>query len=204
MNAKEHLPKHPPKKTGKRMPMPPDVDDDFSKPVTVQTPMGPLAADNPLQPNIANERFKVFYNKVAISKEKAEVLIALRFTLPLEEGHDKLLPKIVADAHHEMRKKGRARMNLTDIPAQHAMMFLTSDNKEDLITMAACKMIGANVAVIQRKGEGSSRKVVRLAFSLQAKRTAALAQFAEMNLQNDFWIELKETQERLWGDEDED
>jgi hypothetical protein len=203
MNVKDHLPRRAPKKTGKSGIKPLDADDDFDKPVTKQSPMGPLAADNPPQPSVMNGRIKVFYDKPVISKEKDSILIALKFTVPLEENHDKLLPKIVADAHHDLLKRGRSRMNLKDIPAQHAMLFLSSDNKEDLITMPACKMIGTNVAVVQRKGEGTARKVVRLAFSLQAPHSKVLANFAELNLANDFWLELEDSQEELWDAEED-
>jgi len=206
MNSKINkslLPKKPPKKTGKRGIKPLDADEDFDKPVTQQTSMEVgLKADNPPTPAVANGRMKVFYDRPIFSKYKDVVLIALQFSVPLDKEHDPLLPKVVADAHRDLLKKGRVKINLNGIDAQHAMLFLSSDIEEEIAALPACKMTNVNIAMIERKGEGRARKVARLSFRLQSERSEPLAHFAEMNLDNDFWLQLKASQESLWDEED--
>jgi len=201
---KHALPERAPKKSGKRGIGPIDPVSDFDKPVTrAPEPKGSsLQADVPPAPSIANGRFKIFYDRPFITKIRDRILIALQITVPLEDEHAELLPKIVADAQHDVLKRGRKKIICNGIPAQHVSFFLTSDRKEELLTVPACKMINTNIAIVERKGEGSARKVTRLSFRLQAERSQPLATFAELNLANDFWVEMKESQESLW-DEDE-
>lgn len=216
--AKGHLPdkKNAPKRTGQRGIKPPlDPVEDFEKPVKTgeeavaeldkPKAKGSLLADNPPKPTVANGRMKVFYDKPFTTKVKDKILIALACTVVLEKEHDELLPKIIADAHRDMRK-GRTRINLTDIPAQSVSFFLESTTPADeaLIEIEACRMINTNLAIVQRKGEGSTRSVVRLSFRLQTVREAHLVEWASLNLANDHWIELSESQGTLWDDEDDE
>ncbi len=198
---KHALPERAPKKSGKRGIGPIDPVADFDAPVTKPVePKGSLLANNPPKPSVANGRFRAFYDKPFVTKVKDKILIALQITTPLEDEHEKIIPKIVADAFSDISKKGRTRINLRDIPAQHVTFFLTSDHKEDLITLPACKVVNANVAVIQRKGEGSTREVVRFSFRLQAVHSKELESFSTLNLANDFWLEMENSQEDLWDE----
>ena len=208
MNEKKiskHLPNVPPKKSGKRGINPLDFDEDFSKPVTRQTPMGPLSVAQPNVPAIANGRMQIYYDRPIFSRVKDHILVALQCSVPIEEGHADLLPKIIEDARKDVLKKGRTRINMNgSLPAQHAALYLSSDIDEELVTLAACKLVNVNVALIERKGEGTARTVVRLSFRLQAEFSRPLATFAEANLQNDFWLTLKDSQEPLWDEDSED
>lgn len=163
---------------------------------------GSLLIEQPETPTVANGRMKVFYDKPHFSKYKDVVLIALQCTVPLTEKHLKLLPKIVADGYHDVNKKGRSRINFKDLPNQSVEFFLESERKGASLSLKAAKIIGANLAVIQRKGEGSARKVIRFAFRIQTEDSDTINTFATKNLANDFWVSMENTQEDLW-DEDE-
>jgi len=207
--------KKAPKKTGKRGITPLDPVKDFDTPVKKDpekqleeldkppVKKGSLLIEQPDTPTVANGRMKVFYDKPHFSKYKDVVLIALQCTVPLTEKHLSLLPKIVADGYHDVNKKGRSRINLKDLPNQFVQFFLESDRKTASLTLKAAKIIGANLAVIQRKGEGSARKVIRFAFRFQTEDSDTINTFATKNLANDFWIEMENTQDDLW-DEDEE
>ncbi len=211
------LPKTAPKKTGKRGIKPLDPEADFDKPMKKEADpeaqlaeldkpapkKGSLLAEQPETPTVANGRIKVFYDKPHFSKYKDVVLIALQITVPLTEKHLKYIPKMIADAYHDVNKKGRSRINLRDIPPQHVEFYLESDRKEDVLTISAAKVVNANLSLIQRKGEGSARKVIRLALRFQAENFTEIDKFATKNLANDFWISMENTQEDLW-DEEED
>jgi hypothetical protein len=116
--------KHAPKRTGKRLTPPEDSPD---KLVTEQTKMkvGPapsLFVEQPDKPGISNGRFRVFFDKPTFRKYEDIPLISLKFSVPLEKAHDVLLPKIAAEAHRDIGKRGRDLIRLRDIPAQHAMI----------------------------------------------------------------------------------
>lgn len=213
-----HLPdkKNAPKRSGPKGIQRLDPVEDFEKPVRKEgeeavaeldkpKAKGSLLADNPPKPTVANGRMKVFYDKPVTTKVKDKILIALACTVALEKEHDELLPKIIANAHREMRK-GVVGMKLTDIPSQTVSFYHSSDAPADgsLLEIPACRLIQTNLAIVQRKGEGSTRSVVRLALRFQAVRSDALMKWATLNLQNEFWIEMEETQTALWDEDDEE
>jgi hypothetical protein len=206
-DVEKHLPKRAPKKTGKRGIKPLDQISDFETPVTKQTPMsaGPLAADNPPKPKIVGDRMEVFYLKPIFGKtDKGDITVALAMTMPLEKEHSALLPKIVADGYHDVMKKGRKGMTFNGVPGQRAEFYLSSDIKEEALVLPAAKMTNVSIAIVERKGEGSARRVIRLSFRLQVKLSHEVAHFAENNLENSFWLTLEETQEELFDEEGED
>src|SRR6266403_3496319 len=107
--SRSALPEKPPKRTGKRG-VGPKLDPvaDFDSPVKKDPPeaKGSLLANVPPAPSVANGRFKIFYDRPFWTKFKDRILVALQCSVPLEEGHANLLPKIIADAWHDVMKKG--------------------------------------------------------------------------------------------------
>lgn len=200
----------PPKRTGKRGIGPAlDPSDDFDTPTRKEAEapkaQGSLLVEQPPKPKVVGDRFEVFYLKPIFAKTpKGDITVSLAITLPLEDSHDGLLPKIIHDGYRDITKKGRKGMTFTELPGQHAMFFLTSDIREESLVLPAAKMINASLALVQRKGEGEARKVIRLSFRLQVKLSKEVAHFAEQNLGNNFWLSLKETDEPLFDEEDED
>jgi hypothetical protein len=187
-----------------------DADKDFDTPTRTQATVlggaqGSLLIEQPPKPKVVGDRFEVFYLKPIFAKTpKGDITVSLAITLPLEDSHDGLLPKIIHDGYRDITKKGRKGMTFTELPGQHAMFFLTSDIREESLVLPAAKMINASLALVQRKGEGEARKVIRLSFRLQVKLSKEVAHFAEQNLGNNFWLSLKETDEPLFDEEDED
>jgi hypothetical protein len=216
---KHHLPdrKHAPKKTGKsgvRPPLDPVADfdtptrtaesqlEELDKPATKK---GSLLAEQPPKPKVVGDRMEVFYLKPIFGKTpKGDITVAMAITVPLEDGHLELLPKIIADGYKDVTKKGRKSMNFRELPGQHAQFFLSHDSAEAALELPAAKMINAGLAIVERKGEGSARQVIRLSFRLQVKLAREVTNFAEHNLQNTFWLKLEETQEELFDEGDED
>ena len=200
-------PKNAPKKTGKRLPRPIDPLEDFDKPVTKQTAMnaeGSLLAKQPETPAVVNGRMKVFYAKPEHSKYKDTILISLHMSVPITKDHLKLVPKQIADGYHDVNKKGRSRINFRDLPNQAVEFFLDTESKRPAMKLPATKLVGANLAIVERKGEGTARKVIRWAFQIQAEHSEALETFSGLNLQNDFWITMEDSQKELWDEEEGD
>lgn len=215
-----HLPdkKNAPKRTGKAGPrLPLDPNEDFNTP-TRKAPAeqlaeldkpaekkGSLLAEQPPKPKVVGDRMEVFYLKPIFGKTpKGDITVAMQITVPLEDGHLDLLPKIIADGYKDVTKKGRKSMNFRELPGQRAEFYLSSDSKDVALELPAAKMINAGLAIVERKGEGSARRVIRLSFRLQVKLSRDVTNFAEHNLQNNFWLKLEETQDALFDEGDED
>jgi hypothetical protein len=148
---------------------------------------------------------KAFYGTPRYSKFKDVVLIALQMSIPLSEKHLKLLPKIVEAGFHGLNdKEGFTRINLKNIPPQHVVFYLESDQKTPILTLSVAKVTSANVALIEQKGEGKIRSVVRFAFNLQSEDSDAISNFARLNVDNNFWIEMSKSQEDLWDVEEDE
>jgi hypothetical protein len=202
------LPEKPPKRTGKRG-VGPKLDPvvDFDSPVKKDPPeaKGSLLAEQPPKPTIVGDRMEVFYLKPLFGKTpKGDITVSLAITLPVKDEHDGLLPKIVHDGYKDILKKARKAINFSELPGQRAEFYISSDAKDESLVLPAAKMLSTSLMLIQRKGEGQSRHVVRLSFRLQVKLSHEVAHFAENNLQNSFWLKLSESQEELFDESDED
>lgn len=201
--------KHAPKKTGKRLQPPEDPNDQSEKLTTIVTKQGSLLADNPPKPKVVGDRMEVFYIKPIFSKSaKGDLSVSLAFSVALEKEHKDLLPQIVADAYHDVLKKGRKSLTLRNVPGQRVELYLSHDAKDVLLFLAAAKVTSASLALIERKGEGAARKVIRFSFRLQVPipaqaKSDKVSYFAERNLQNSFWMKTEDADPELFK-EDED
>ena len=210
-----------PKKSGKKTlaGRPLDQNEDFEKPLTKEKSpeqklealdkptekKGSLLIEHPESPTAVNGRMKAFYGTPRYSKYKDVVLISLQMSIPLSEKHLKLLPKIVAAGFHGLNdKEGFTRINLKNIPPQHVTFYLESDRKTAILSLPATKVISANVALIEQKGEGKIRSIVRFAFYLQSEDSDLISNFARLNVDNNFWIEMSQSQKSLWDENEED
>jgi hypothetical protein len=218
--SKPHVVKDTRKKTGKRLPYPADPEDPKDNPekqietlttvVTKQQATGSLVADNPPKPKVVGDRFEAFYLKPHFAKSpKGDLSVALAFSVALEKEHKELLPKIVAEAYHDVLKKGRKSMTLNGIPGQRVSVYLSHDSKGEILFLAAAKLTSASLALVERKGEGAARKVIRFSFRLQVplpagSKTDDVSYFAERNLQNSFWIKLEEADPALFEEDEKE
>jgi len=206
--VEDHLPKKAPKKTGKRGIKPLDIDKDFPEPVKKEPAKHApesLMVEQPKRPTVVGDRFEAFYLKPVFGKTKdGKKTIGLRFTVPLENEHEGLLPKIIHDGYRDIRKTGRVGMRFNNVPGQRAEIFLTHDIKEDALVLPAAKFLTSKIDIVERKGEGESRKVIRLSFMLQVEHSREVAHFADYNYGNNFWLCLEETEESLFDEDEED
>lgn len=205
--------KHAPKKTGKRLPPPEDKDaaEKIEKLTTIVTKQeGSLLANNPPKPKVVGDRFEAFYLKPHFAKSaKGDLSVALAFSVALEKEHKELLPKLVADAYHDVLKKGRKSMTLRNVPGQRVEIYLQNDDKAPELFLAAAKVINTTLALIERKGEGAARRVIRFSFRLQVPipaqaKTDIVSYFASRNLQASFWLKMEEADPALFEEPDEE
>lgn len=201
--------KNAPKKSGKGMKPPEDADEKIGKLTTIVTKQGSLLADNPPKPKVVGDRFEAFYLKPKFDKTpKGKLFVGLPFTVALEKAHKELMPAIVASGYTDLLKKGRAGMKLKNIPSQRVEVFSAHDSKSPALFLSAARVTFANLALIQRKGEGVARRVIRFSFRFEVPIPAQaesdpVSHFAERNIQNTFWIKMEQTDQTLFDDGDE-
>ena len=204
----------PPKRTGKSnltLKNALDPEKDFETPTRKEpeTPAqeGSLLAEQPPQPTVVGQRIRMHYLKPVFSKTaKGERLLAMHMTFPLTEEHteDSLLPKGIREAWDVISKHGRKKLDLMGIPGQRAEFYMAPDIDDVKLTLPAAKVINVSLAVVQKKGEGESQKVIRLSFRLQVPVSHEVAKFAELNFGSEFWVVLTETQEVLFDEDEEE
>jgi hypothetical protein len=208
---KSHLPAKPPKKTGKRGVGPKDEPldhvKDFETPVKKEPePEGSLLAEQPPQPTVVGDRILMHYLKPTFSKTKKGMrLVAMHLSFALTEEHtaDSLLPKGIRESWEVISKQGRKKLDLIGIPGQRAEFFMTQDIDDVKLVLPAAEMTNVSLAVIQKKGDGQAQKIIRLSFRLQVPVSHEVERFAVSNYGADWWLQLEETDEPLF-DEDEE
>jgi hypothetical protein len=203
----------PPKKTGKRGigPAPLDEVKDFDQPVKKESVApaqeGSLLAEQPPKPTVVGDRIQMHFLKPTFSKTKKGVrLVALHLSFALTEEHtsDSLLPKGIRESWEVISKHGRKKLDLVGIPGQRAVFYMTHDIDDAKLTLPAAEVTNVSLAVIQKKGDGEAQKFIRLSFRLQVPVTHEVEKFAVLNYGADWWIQLEETDEPLFGEEDEE
>jgi hypothetical protein len=218
MNANATLPdkKHAPKKTGKRGIKALDPGEDFDKPVKkdaateIDKPTahkkgaGSLLAEQAPRAKVVGERMEVNFRKTECKKvPKLGVALLMHMSFPLDKEHKDVLPKIVIDGYSDVAKKGRKCIILKDIPFQKVKLYYASDGADEpWLEFDSAALTNASVALIERKGEGSVKKVIRFAFTLMVKYTDSSV--ADKNVDNNYWITFEETQAKLFDEDEEE
>jgi hypothetical protein len=163
-----------------------------------------LLVHQPKRPTVVGDRFEAFFLKPSFTKTKeGKKLVSLRFTVPLEDEHEELLPKIVHEGYKDVKKKGRAGMRFNGkIPGQAVDIYLSQDIAEEALTLPAAKFANSRIDIIERKGEGQARQVIRLSFTLQVEQSHEVRNFASENHGNNFWLQMEDSEEPLFDEED--
>lgn len=213
--VERHLPdrRNAPKKTGPKTGVgsvrPLDESKDFDEPTKkkaeddqpelLETPAKPPA------PVVVKERFEATVLPPIYSSQpkSGDKLISFRLSLALTDEHEKIFPRIVEENWKWVKKPNRPKVTL-NVPAQTVRFYIAHDAKEEEIGLPIAKVTNANLAVIQKKGDGTALKVIRFQFRLQVPWSAQVAKFADSHFNLKLWLEMKTTQEKLFEEgEDE-
>lgn len=202
----DHLPKKAPKKTGKGMKPPEDPE---NKETGEESPELLEVAPPPPAPVVVEDRFSVSYRKpiFSLAPKTGTKLLALQMAVMLGDEHKKrgLLPGIVRTGWDFVAQPRRKAVTLIDVPGQSVSLYLAAESKgEPLLFLPAAKIINATLAVIQKKGEGESLKVIRFLFRVQVEFNREVAKFAESNYGNTFWMTLKRAQGEMFDEGEEE
>lgn len=212
--AHSHLPdkKNAPKKTGPKSGVggvrPLDAAKDFDSP-TKKDPESdqPELLETPKEkkPVVVKGRFiATILPPIYSSQPKSgDKLISFRISFALTEEHEGVFPKIVEEGWKWVKKPHRPKTTI-DMPGQTVRFYLTHDDKEEELGLPVAKVTNANLAVIQKKGDGTALKVIRFQFRLQVPWSAQVSKFADSHYNTTMWLEMKTTQEALFDTDEEE
>lgn len=189
-----------------------DKDKDFDKPLTKPgTPAAEEAKqqgeliqvdDNEKNPAVVGEKIKATYVKPHFDLMKGgDRIVALEVSFPLTEDHDGLLPKKVKQGW-DFIKKGYPRLDVDDIAGQKVAFYMTHDDDEEILVLPAAKVSHASLRVVEETGTGAAKEVIRFSFRLGVKLTKEVAHFAEWNYGNIVYMEMADSQEKLFDEEE--
>lgn len=176
------------------------------KSAPISEPQGQLVdvSGEEKNPAVVGKKMKVHFVKPHFDfDKKGERIIDFEFTLPLVKAHDGLLPNRVKQGWNFMAKKGYPRIDIDGIPGQRAAFYLTHDDPTEQIVLHS-RPTHVALKVIEETGEGAAKKVIRFQFRLGAKLTKDVAHFAEFTYGTDLYMQMTESQEKLWDDEDDE
>jgi len=154
---------------------------------------------------VVKDRFEAFIMPpvFANAPKTSDKIISFRVSLALTDAHAGLFSKIVEENWKWVKRPHRPKVSF-EVPGQTVAFFLAHDVKEEEMRLPAAKVTHANIAVIQKKGEGTALKVIRYQFRLQVPWSREMAKFADANYNVHMWLEMKNTQEKLFDDEGEE
>jgi hypothetical protein len=193
--------KHAPKKTGKRGVHPPKA-----KAKKKEKPLGgaSLFAKQPAKPTVIGDRFQAFYLGPVLKEVKGKKTVGLRLSVELTQDHEKLLPDIMLRGYKNVLKKGQAGSKMRDIPAQNVRLYLSQDTKEEAVALLNAGVLQANINVIEKKGEGETRTIIRLIFIARVKHSRTVASWADDSYGASYWVTMEEVEPDLLDLDEED
>jgi len=156
-------------------------------------------------PSVMKDRMLVHYVKPHFKKtKKGERTVSLEFSVPLTKEHEDLIPAAVATGWKFLSKRGMKRLDITEVPAQAIRLWLAHDDQKETLFLPLAGMTNVSLATIQQKGEGQARKVIRLSFRAIVKMSAAVGKWAEYNFEENVWMNMADSQEVMFPEDEED
>jgi hypothetical protein len=129
-----------------------------------------------------------------VAKDKRTA--ALEFSLELTEDHRSLLPKKVVEEWDHIKQGNNELLDVVNVGAQHLDLRLAPDDDEtDLEDNAPVERI--RLQVIEAKGTGDAKDIIRLSFRLVCDLTQNVERFACRNFGKTVWIKLQACQGEL-------
>lgn len=123
-------------------------------------------------------------------------IIGLDFTFPLTSDHEGLIPSEIEENWATMIRKNAKKIEVSGIDAQTVKIHLVPDDEPE-ISLESAEVSRAVLAIVQEKGKGQAKKVVRLTIRIVTGRTKALRDFVWNNDSEFVWLELADTQGSL-------
>lgn len=138
----------------------------------------------------------VTFVKPHLDVEKDKRTAALELSLELTEDHLDYLPKRVQQAWEAIESDLYKRLDITRINAHHFELRLVADDKEsDLEANALVEKV--TLSVIEDKGTGDAKDIIRLSFRLVCDLTQNVERFACRHFGKTVWLKMQACQGEL-------
>lgn len=137
------------------------------------------------------------YMNMSLSISKETKLLHLDFSMKITAKHDDYLPDKVSEARKWVTRTENKLAGVDKVPPQTIDLYLDPHEKGTTLHLVGAAIETANVSIVEETGKGSSNKVVRFKFRVRVERDADTLTFANWNDGQEFWITMKQTQERL-------
>lgn len=150
----------------------------------------------PIKPKaVRDEQMMANYVKPHYFLAKEQRLIGLEISFPLTDDHKSVLPKAVCDEWQHLKRSSSTRVCL-DVPPQTVDIRFAPDHDVELHIIGA-QIHRATLSVIQEKGTGAAKKVVRFSFRIVSEVMKNISTFADNEFGKVVWIEMGPTQAEL-------
>lgn len=184
-----------------------DPDEDFATPAKKpQEEMFSKEETNSERPTVLEGKMLVIFLKPIYSKPpKRDREIALQMSMPLSDLHMKgrtLDPKI-KKAWDTVSEGDANSVDLGELDPRRVEIFLAPDIKKPELDFHVARIAACKVGLVQKRGEGEARRMVRLLFRVQVPVNKQVSEFADNSYPNPFWISFSKTNEELPESEEE-
>jgi hypothetical protein len=135
------------------------------------------------------------YVKPHFDVEKDDRTAALEFSLELTDNHRSLLPKKVVEEWDHIKQGNNELLDVVNVGAQHVEVSLDPGDEVDLEENVPIERI--RLQVIETKGTGDAKDIIRLSFRLVCDLTQDVERFACRNFGKTVWLKMQACQGEL-------
>lgn len=154
---------------------------------------------------VMGQRMAVHYVRPHFKKtKKGERTISLEISFPLTGEHEDLMPKVVREGWKFLLKRGMKKLDINEVPCHIIKLWMSHDEEKESLKLPLAGITNVSLAVIQEKGTGQSKKVIRLSFRALVNMSANVGKFAEYHFDEKLWMEWHESEEKMFEEPEEE
>ena len=146
------------------------------------------------QPTVEHNRMYAKFVKAHPILEDDERFLGFELSFALTEDHRGILPSVVEDQWDHVARGHVKRSDVIGIAPCTIEIALVADSDEGSIVIQQASIARATLSVIEEKGSGEAKKVLRFSFRALAPVTKQVALFAAYHFSDMVWIKFSEIQ----------
>lgn len=126
-------------------------------------------------------------------------LLALEITFPLTEEHDKdgVLPESIREAWKAVAKHGLRKGMVMSVDSHNVKLRLVPDSDKEELTIEHAEVEKVAISIIEEKGTGESREVIRLQLRVKTDLDKETWRWAGLHFGRTVWIRMYQAQGNL-------
>ena len=144
------------------------------------------------EPTIQGNRMAVYFIGFRAKRNKnRDRLLTIRLSLELEDAHEGRIPSVIQDEWKHFKRGNVKQVQPEGMETQNVTLSSAPDEDGLEFTAACTKAIISKMTV---KGQGSTRKVIRLEIHLTTSDLADISRFCHANNEENCWLHLEDSQ----------